>query len=40
MEYIKITTRIPKALKRKLIADVKKEGEKSLQELIIKKLSI
>jgi predicted HicB family RNase H-like nuclease len=37
MELVKITTRIPKWLKRSLIAQAKKE--KSLQDLIIKKLS-
>jgi len=38
MELVKITTRIPKALKRTLIAKAKKDSE-SLQALIVKKLS-
>jgi len=37
MELIKITTRVPKALKRKLLAQAKREGI-SLQELINNKL--
>jgi predicted HicB family RNase H-like nuclease len=37
MELTKITTRIPKALKRKLIAEAKRQNI-SLQELITNKL--